>query len=183
MIPILNPGQYPAILSIALLLTIMMGIPTAFISLVTFFLLERVPSRWGRLILPAAGAVLMLSVSLWYFSGIPQSPEEYQKMWVPMMLASFILNTMVILAPFPFLRRYIPYSPYRVIPSTLAVTFFLLVAFGFMGGDAQLPPGTEYEMVIRKVQFVLAEFVTATFVYGCIALLGTIVPGIPGRQE
>lgn len=93
----------------------------------------------------------MLSVSLLYFSGIPQSPEDYQKIRVPMMLASFMLNAMVILAPFPFFRRHIPYSPYLVIPSTLVVTFFLLVAFGLMGGDAQLPPGTEYEMMMGKV--------------------------------
>jgi hypothetical protein len=175
MIPILNPLQYPAILAIGLFLTIMMGIPTILLSLLIFFVLERIPFRWARLFLPAAGAVLMLFVSLMYFSGIPQSPEEYQRTWFQMMMTSFLLNALVILAPFPFIRKYIPraYSPYLVIPFTLVVTFFLLVAFGFMGGDAQIPPDTEYGMMKVKTYFVIAEFVFASLVYGCIAWLGT----------
>jgi hypothetical protein len=176
MIPILQPEQYPAILANGLLIILMVGIPTALLSLFLFFLLERVQPRWGRLILPAAGAVLILSISLFLFSGIPPSPEEYQRTWVPMMLTSLLLNALVILAPFPFLRPYNRrYSPYLVIPITLVGTFFLLVAFGLMGGDAQVPPDTEFGMMIGKVTFVIAEFVLATVVYGCIGLLGRII--------
>ncbi|MFA5003624.1 MAG: hypothetical protein WC502_11695 [Methanolinea sp.] len=184
MILILHPDQYPAILGNGLLIITMVGIPTALLSLLIFFLVERMPHRWARLVLPAAGAVLMLSVSLLSFSGISQSPEEYQKTWVPMMLISVLLNALVILAPFPFIRPYIrTYSPYLVIPITLVVTFFLLVAFGLMGGDAQVPPGTEFEMMAAKVYFVVAEFVLATLVYGCIALLGRIIPGGTVNKE
>ena len=176
MIPILQPEQYPAILANGLLIITMVGIPTVLISLLIFFLLERVQHRGVRLVLLAAGAVLILSISLFLFSGVPQSPEEYQRTWVPMMLTSFLLNALVILAPFPFLRHYIRrYSPYLVIPITLVVTFFLLVAFGLMGGDAQVPPDTEFGMMIGKVTFVIAEFVLATLVYGCIGLLGRII--------
>ncbi|MHB8053511.1 MAG: hypothetical protein ACYDEZ_09550 [Methanoregula sp.] len=59
----------------AFILMVMFGVPTALLTLVCFFLTERVPSRRARLLLPAAGAVLMPAVSLLYFSG-PQSPEE-----------------------------------------------------------------------------------------------------------
>ena len=135
MIPILNQGQYTAILANGLLIAVMVGIPTALLSLCIFFLLERIQPRWARLILPATGAVLMLSFSLLFFSGIPQSPEEYQKTWVPMMLTSFLLNALVILSPFPFIRPYIRrYSPYLVIPATLVLTFFLLVAWTYGRG-------------------------------------------------
>jgi hypothetical protein len=177
MIPILNPGQYPAILATAFLLTAMVGIPTIILSLLVFYLLEQIPSRRARLILPAAGAVLMLFVDLVCFSGIPQSPEEYQRTWVPMMLASFMLNALVILAPYPFIREHIrKYSPCVVIPFTVVATFFLLVAFGFMGGDAQIPPATETGMMLAEVYFVIAEFVIAALVYGCIALLERTLP-------
>ncbi|OPY47193.1 MAG: hypothetical protein A4E42_00328 [Methanoregulaceae archaeon PtaU1.Bin222] len=176
MIPILQPEQYPAILANGLLIILMVGIPTALLSLCIFFLLERVQHRWVRLVLPAAGAMLILSISLFLFSGIPPSPEEYQRTWIPMMLTSFLLNALVILAPFPFIRPHIRrYSPYLVIPITLGVTFFLLVAFGLMGGDAQVPPDTEFGMMIGKVTFVITEFVLATLVYGCIGLLGRII--------
>ena len=184
MIPITNPLQYPAILAIGLFLTIFMGIPTILLSLLIFFVIERIPFRMVRLILPLAGAALMVSVSLIYFGGVPRSPEEYQTTWIPMMLTSFLLNALVILAPFPFIRKHVTtYSPYLVIPVTLVVTFFLLVAFGFMGGDAQIPPDTEYEMMKVKLYFVIAEFVFATLVYGCIALLGTVIPGGLAEKE
>lgn len=184
MIPIFVPGQYPAILTTWLLISIVVGIPTAFLSLLVFFMLEKIPSRWARLIPPAAGAAILLAVSLISFSGIPQSPEEYQRTWVPMMLLSFGLNAMVVLAPFPFIRPYLKkYSPYVVIPLTLFVTFFLLIAFGFIGGDAQIPPDTEYKMMIGKVYLVIAEFVIATLVYGGIALLERAMPGEMAKQE
>lgn len=174
MIPLLNPLQYPAILVIGLFLTITMGIPTILLSLLIFFVLERIPLRTVRLMLPLAGAALMLFVSLIYFSGIPQSPEEYQRTWFQMMMTSFLLNAFVILAPFPFIRKHImTYSPYIVIPFSLIVTYFLLVAFGFMGGDAQIPPATEYDMMKVKMYFVIAEFVFATLIYGCIAWVGS----------
>jgi hypothetical protein len=184
MIPILEPVQYPAILANGLLITVIIGIPTALLSLVIFFLLERVPFRQVRLFLPVAGAVLMLAVKLVYFSEIPQSPEEYQNTWVQSMLTSFLLNALVILAPFPFIRKYTAaYSPYIVIPFTLVVTFFLLIAFGFMGGDAQKPPATEYGMMMITVYLVVAEVVVATIVYGCIAWFGTKISSGTVRQE
>ncbi len=184
MILILHPDQYPAILGNGLLIVTMIGIPTALLSLLIFFLLERIQHRWARLVLPAAGAVLVLSFSLLLFSGSPQSPEEYQRTWVPMMLTSFLLNALVILAPFPFIRPYIRrYSPYLVIPITLVITFFLLVAFGVIGGDAQVPPDTEFGMMTAKVILVIAEFVLATLVYGCVALLGRIIPGGTVNKE
>jgi len=173
MIPLLEPAQYPAILANGLLITIMIGIPTALLSIVIFFLLERVPFRRVRLFLPIAGAVLMLAGTLVYFSGIPQSPEEYQNTWMQMMLTSLLLNALVILAPFPFLRKYTAaFSPYLVIPFTVVVTFFLLIALGLMGGDAQVPPNTEYAKMISMISLFIAEFVIAALVYGCIALAG-----------
>jgi hypothetical protein len=184
MIPILEPFQYPAILANGLLITVMIGIPTALLSLVIFFLLERVPFRRVRLFLPVVGAVLILAVRLMYFSGIPQSPEEYQNTWVQSMLTSFLLNALVILAPFPFIRKYtMAYSPSLVIPLTLVVTFFLLIAFGFMAGDAQIPPDSDYGMKMTMVYFVVAELVVAALVYGCIALWGSKVSGGTVRQE
>lgn len=175
MIPLLEPAQYPAILANGIMIVIFIGVPTALLSLAIFFVLERIPFPWARLFLPAAGAVLMLCVTLMYFSGIPQSPEEYQRTWVQMMMTSFLLNALVILAPFPFIRKYmtIAHSPYLVISFTVLVTLFILVALGIIGGDAQRPPATEYAQMIMILYHVIAEFVVAAFVYGGLAWLGT----------
>ena len=121
----------------AFILMVMFGVPTALLTLVCFFLTERVPSRRARLLLPAAGAVLMPAVSLLYFSG-PQSPEEYQLTWAMMMTAGFLSNALVILAPFPFIRRYTARtSHYLVIAVTVLATFFLLTCLGLFGGESQ----------------------------------------------
>lgn len=139
-------------------------------SLHIFFVLKRIPFRWARLLLPTVGAVLMFAVTLLYFSSIPPSPEEYQMTWAQMMMTSFLLNALVILAPFPFIRRYtVANSPYLVISLTVLVTLFLLVAFGIIGGDAQRPPATEYAQMMVRVYLVVAVVVVATLVYGCIA--------------
>jgi Na+-translocating ferredoxin:NAD+ oxidoreductase RnfD subunit len=176
MIPILEPAQYPAILLNGVLITVVMGIPTALISLVIFIVLERLPFRWVRLLLPAAGAALMLLINLMYFSSGPKSPEDYQRTWVQMMAAGLLLDAFVILAPFPFIRKYIvARSPYIVIPFAVLATFFLLIAFGLMGGDAQRLPDTESGKLMMTVFFVVGEFVTAAIVYGCIALWETKV--------
>jgi len=177
MIPLLEPAQYPAILANGFMIVVFIGIPTALLSLLIFFVLERIPFQWARLFLPVVGAVLMLSVTLMYFSSIPQSPEEYQRTWVQMMMTSILLNALVILAPFPFVRKYVPVanSPYLVISCTVFVTLFLLVALGIIGGDAQRPPATEYAQMIAIVYHLIAEFVVAAVVYGGLALLGTKV--------
>lgn len=173
MIPILEPAQFPAIFFNGVLITGMVGIPTALLALAIFFVLERVPFRMVRFLLPMAGAVLMVVITILTSQVGPQSPEEYQETWVPMMLTSFLMNAFVILAPFPFIRKYSgSFSPYLVIPCTLVVTFFLLIAFGFMGGDAQIAPDTRYALTMHIVNFAVAEFVIATLVYGGIGWLG-----------
>lgn len=173
MIPILEPAQFPAIFFNGVLITGMAGIPTALFALAIFFVLERVPFRRVRFLLPVAGAVLMVVITILNSHVGPPSPEEYQETWVPMMLTSFLMNAFVILAPFPFIRKYSGlYSPYLVIPCTLVVTFFLLIAFGFMGGDAQIAPDTRYALTMHIVYFAIAEFVIAALVYGGIGWLG-----------
>jgi len=173
MIPILQPAQFPAIFLNGFLITVVIGIPAVLIALVIFFVLERVPFRWVRLLLPAAGAVLMLVITLLSSHAGPLSPEEYQRTWVQMMLTGFLTNAFVILAPFPFIRKYTgAISPYFVIPCTLVVTFFLLVAFGFMGGDAQIAPDTQNAQIMGMVYFTVAEFVIAALAYSGIGWLG-----------
>ncbi|MEI7857695.1 MAG: hypothetical protein WCH85_09350 [Methanomicrobiales archaeon] len=89
------------------------------------------------------------------------------------MLTSFLRNAFVILAPFPIIRKYtVAYSPYVVIPCTLVITFFVLVAIGFMGGDAQRAPDTWNALTMHIVYFVVAEFVIAALVYAGIGWLG-----------
>jgi hypothetical protein len=173
MIPILEPAQFPAIFFNGVIITVMMGIPTALFALAIFLVLERVPFRGVRLLLPAAGAVLMLVITILSSHAGPPSPEEYQGTWVPMMLTGFLTDAFVILAPFPFIRKYIgAYSPYLVIPCTLVITFFLLVAIGFMGGDAQIAPDTRYALIMQIAYFAVAEFVIAALVYCGIGWLG-----------
>jgi hypothetical protein len=151
----------------------MPGIPAALFALAIFFLLERVPFRRVRLLLPLAGAVLMVVITILSSHAGPPSPGEYESTWIPMMLTGILTDAFVILAPFPFVRKYTgTYSPYLVIPCTLVVTFFLLVAFGFMGGDAQIAPDTRYALTMQIVYFAVAEFVIAALVYCGIGWLG-----------
>ena len=175
MIPLLEPAQIPDIFFYAFILMIMFGVPTALFTLICFFIIERVPSPWGRLLLPAAGAVLILAVNLLYFSG-PQSPEEYQRTWATMMTAGFLSNALIILAPFPYFRRYTAKtSPYLVIAVTVLATFFLLTCFGLFGGESKMPlDAAEYqwESIMRTVSVAVTEVVIASLSYGCFALLG-----------
>jgi hypothetical protein len=173
MIPILEPAQFPAIFFNGILITVITGIPAALFALAIFFMLERVPFRRVRLLLPGAGAVLMVVVTILSSHAGPPLPEDYERSWVQMMLTGFLTDAFVILAPFPFVRKYTgAYSPYLVIPCTLVVTFFVLVAFGFMGGDAQIAPDTRYALTVQIVYFAVAEFVIAALVYCGIGWLG-----------
>jgi hypothetical protein len=173
MMPILEPAQFPAIFFNGILITVITGIPAALFALAIFFMLERVPFRRVRLLLPVAGAVLMVVVTILSSHAGPPLPEDYERSWVQMMLTGFLTDAFVILAPFPFVRKYTgAYSPYLVIPCTLVVTFFVLVAFGFMGGDAQIAPDTRYALTVQIVYFAVAEFVIAALVYCGIGWLG-----------
>jgi len=173
MIPILEPAQYPAIFFNGIFITVIMGIPTILIALAIFFALERVPFRWARLLLPVVGAMLMVVITILSSHPGPPSPEEYQRTWIQMMLTAFLTDALVILAPFPFVRKYTEaYSPYLVIPCTLVITFFFLVAFGLMGGDAQIAPDTWYALTLHIVYFTIAEFVIAALVYCGIGWVG-----------
>jgi hypothetical protein len=186
MIPLLEPAQIPDIFFYAFILMVMFGVPTALLTLVCFFLIERVPSRRARLLLPAAGAVLMLAVSLLYFSE-PLSPEEYQRTWAMMMLTGFLSNALVILAPFPFIRRYTARtSPYLIIAVTVLATFFLLTCLGLFGGESKMPlDAAEHqgESIVRTVTITVAELGIASFLYGCVAVLGKKVYRNPERGE
>jgi hypothetical protein len=178
MIPILVPAQYPAIFFNGIMVTIMAGIPAALFALAIFFILERIPLRRIQLILPLAGAVLMVIITILSSPAGPPLPEEYERTWVRMMLTGFLTDALVILAPFPFVRKYTrAYSPYLVIPCTLVITFFILVAIGFAGGDAQIAPDTVNALTIHVVFFAIAEFVIAALVYCGIGLLGKHLSG------
>jgi VIT1/CCC1 family predicted Fe2+/Mn2+ transporter len=57
-----------------------------------------------------------------------------------MMTAGFLSNALVILAPFPFIRRYTARtSHYLVIAVTMLATFFLLTCLGLFGGESPMP--------------------------------------------
>jgi peptidoglycan/LPS O-acetylase OafA/YrhL len=175
MIPILEPVQYPAIFFNGILITVMTGIPAVLFALIIFFILERVPFRRARLLLPVAGAVLMVVITILSSHPGPPSPDEYERNWVLMRLTGFLMDALVILAPFPFVRKYTEeYSPYLVIPCTLVITFFILVAFGFMGGDAQIAPDTWIALTLHTVYFAIAEFVIAALVYCGIGWVGKL---------
>ena len=173
MIPLLEPAQYPAIFLNGVVINLILGIPAALCALTIFFVLERVPFKRVRLFLPAACAIAMLVITILSSHPGPPSPEEYQGTWVPMMLIGFLTTAFAILAPFPFVRKYTAvYSPYVVIPCTLVVTIFVLIAFGLIGGDAQIAPDTWYALAMKIVYISVAEFVIAALVYGGIAKLG-----------
>jgi hypothetical protein len=184
MIPILEPAQFPGILVYALYLMAMFGIPTTLLSLVIFFVLEKVPYRRVRLLLPAIGALVLLVVTLAFFSSEPRSPEEYERTWALMMTTGFLLNALVILAPFPFIRRYTrAFSPYLVISFTVLTTFFLLTCVGLMGGDAQRPPETEPGRMLQIVYVYAGEILIAAIVYGGIAVPGRKVFPYQDKQD
>ena len=103
---------------------LMFGVPTALLTLVSFFIIERVPSRRARPLLPAAGAVLMLAINVVYFSG-SSLENGYQQKWAMMMITGFLSTALLILAPFPVIRRYTTgNSPYLVIAVTVLATIF-----------------------------------------------------------
>jgi hypothetical protein len=174
MIPILEPGNIPMIV----FLTITLGIPIALITLVLSYVFEHIPDEQTRLLLPAAGAVLMLAVSVLFLTRYP--PEEpYGQFAFLMMVTSFLLNALVILAPFSFFRRFLgTTSPYLILCFTVFGTLFLLTCFGFVGGEIKMPldaAGYEREQVMRMISVVVAEVVTALLIYAGIAALGTVV--------
>ena len=186
MIPILEPAQIPDIFFYAFILMLMFGIPTALVTLVCFFVIEHVPSPRARLILPAAGAVLMLAINLAYFSG-PQLENEYQQKWAMMMITGFLSTALLILAPFPFIRQYTARnSPYLVIAVSALVTIFLLTCLGLFGGETKMPLDTaeyQWENIMSAVAVAVAEIVIAALCYCCIAVLGKKVYGNPEQGD
>jgi hypothetical protein len=174
MIPVLEPAQFPGILVSAMYFVITLGIPTALLSFLIFFVLEHIPSHLARRILPAAGAVLLLAVTLLLFSG-QQTEEEYQQTRALMMMTGFLMNALVVVAPYPFIRHALrSYSPYLTLGFSVLATFFLLTCFGFLGGETKMAlDAAEYqrEYMMRTTGYFVAELVTATLIYAGIAAL------------
>ena len=175
MIPILEPAQFPHILGYAIFLSVTLGIPVIVVSLIFLFVLEQIPSPRLQPYLPAAGAMLMLTLSL-TMAGGPPTEEEYRQTWAFMMITGFFLYAFLILTPFPFIRRYLcEYSPYFAVGFTVFATFFLLACFGFIGGETRMPQDPdEYRRVSAMMAMTIAAamFVTATLVYTGLAALG-----------
>jgi hypothetical protein len=186
MIPILEPAQFPGILGYAMCFVITLGIPTALLSFLIFFVLEHTPSHLARRILPAAGAVLLLALSLLLFSG-QQTEEEYRQTWALTMTTGFLMNALVILAPYPFIRHALrSYSPYLTLGFAVLVTFFFLTCFGFLGGETKMAlDAAEYqrEYMMRTAGYFVAELVTATLIYAGIAALTTGLSRVTTRKE
>jgi hypothetical protein len=119
----------------------------------------------------------MLAVILLVFTGYPPA-EPYGQIAFLMMVTSFVLNALVILAPFPFFRRFLgTNSPYLILCFTVFATVFLLTSFGFIGGEIKMPvDAAEYErnLGMRTMSVVVAEVVTAALIYTCLAARGIV---------
>jgi hypothetical protein len=167
MIPIAEPGNLISIL----LLSIMLGTPTAILSLVIFLVLEWIPMPGARKLLPAIGALAILILTLSLFPGA-RTPGEYRQTWALMMFTGFLMAALFILAPFPLFRvsfRYFP--PSGVVYFTALSAVFILISAGVIGWDAMIPPATETGMVLARITLAAEELTAATVVYGGLALL------------
>jgi hypothetical protein len=181
MIPILEPAQYPSILFYSFLLMFVLGVPTTLLSLALFFMLERVPSCRAQDVIPLACTIVLLAITLLFFTG-SQTPDSYQRIGIFVIVTSFLLNAMAILALLPFIRRHAgTFPPYPAIFIAGLVTFFLLAAFGLVGGETRVIPGDgagqRLELVIRIVVMV----VISALVYAGAARMGK--RAVPGKEK
>ena len=104
-----------------------------------------------------------------------------------MMMTSFELYALVILAPFPFFRRFLTTaSPYFIRCFTAFATVLLLTSLGFLRGEIKMPAdtaGSERERIIRFVTSAVAGLVMAARVYAGVAALETVVNKEANRRE
>ncbi|MFA6363776.1 hypothetical protein [Methanoregula sp.] len=175
---VLEPGN----VMLALFLAMMIGLPAGLLAAGIRFVLEQVPQKPIRWLIPVIIAVATFAVSLVFF-GHPETPESYQQHWLFMMISGFLLYASFLLVSFPLFEKYFTRSPpYGVILFAGIVTFFILALLGIIGGDRAYA-GEGSQMLLDIVITDSALLVVPAIIYGAIAFLDTALYGEPGKKS
>ena len=145
------------------------------LAVIIHLMLERVPFRWMRWLVPAVIAVITLGYTLIFFCHV-ETPESYQQTRALMMVTGFLLHASLILLPFSRFRKYFTIFPHSaVILFTGILTIFLLTSFGMMGGERMYPYYAEFQIKLDTLQINVVMFIVATGVYGMTALFEALL--------
>lgn len=163
----------PGNVGIGFFLALMLGIPAGLLAAALRFVLEQIPYRWIRWLVPVIIAIAAFTVSLVFFSH-PETPESYQQHWLPMMITGFVLYASFLLVTFPlFERLYTKRSQYAVILFAGIATFFILAVLGIVGGERAYAGDAGSQMVLDTVITDAGLLVVPAILYGAIAFLKT----------
>ncbi|MFA7695578.1 MAG: hypothetical protein WCX63_08595 [Methanoregula sp.] len=176
---LLEPGN----VILALFLALMLGLPAGLLAAAIRFVLEQVPQKPVRWLVPVIIAVAAFAVTLVFFSH-PETPESYQAHWLAMMITGFLLYASFLLVSFPVFEKYYTRSPpYGVILFTGIATFFVLAVCGIIGGDRAYGGDSGSQMLLDSVITDTALLVVPAIIYGAIAFLETALYGEPREKS
>ena len=178
MIP-LEPGN----LVLALFLALMIGLPAGLLAAAIRFVLEQVPQKPVRWLVPVIIAVAAFAVSLVFFSH-PETPASYQQEWLPMMITGFLAYASFLLVSFPlFEKSYTKRSQYAVILFAGIATFFILAVLGIVGGDRAYAGDAGSQMMLDTIITDTGLLVVPAILYGAIAFLKRALHREPDKKS
>ena len=169
----LGPGN----LVLAIFIALTIGLPAGLLAAAIRFVLERVPQKPVRWLVPVIIAVAAFAVSIVFFSH-PETPASYQQEWLPMMITGFLAYASFLLVSFPlFERSYTKRSQYAVIIFAGIATFFILAVFGIVGGERAYAGDAGSQMMLNTIITDTGLLVVPAILYGAIAFLKTALHG------
>jgi len=169
----LGPGN----LVLAIFIALTIGLPAGLLAAAIRFVLERVPQKPVRWLVPVIIAVAAFIISLVFFSH-PETPASYQQHWLPMMITGFLAYASFLLVSFPlFERSYTKRSQYAVIIFAGIATFFILAVFGIVGGERAYAGDAGSQMMLNTIITDTGLLVVPAILYGAIAFLKTALHG------
>jgi len=175
----LEPGNL--ILAVFLALTI--GLPAGFLAAAIRFVLEQVPQKPVRWLVPVIIAVAAFAVSLVFFSH-PETPASYQQHWLYMKITGFLAYASFLLVSFPlFEKSYTKRSQYAAILFAGIATFFILAVLGIIGGDRVYAGDAGPQMMINTIITDTGLLVVPAILYGAIAFLKSALYGEPDKKS
>lgn len=170
-------------LILAVFLALTIGLPAGLLAAAIRFVLERVPQKPVRWLVPVIIAVAAFAVSLVFFSH-PETPASYQQHWLYMKITGFLAYSSFLLVSFPlFEKSYTKRSQYAVILFAGIATFFILAVFGIIGGDRAYAGDAGSQMMFSIIITDTGLLVVPAILYGAIAFLKTALHGKPDKKS
>lgn len=176
MTPITDPNNF----GLLMMLTGMLGIPEAILTVLLFLGFRLVPNRWIRVFLPLCAGVIVLAI---YSAGNPPKPED--PMLPRFILGSFI-HPLLALPPIMILAEYL-----RRIPPWLAAfltgffSFGLLLVIGMASGDVR-PAGQANLMIgilISTGEILIPASAVAGLIFGLDRILSDFAQNSSGQPR